>query len=94
MQPVSGPEKAFGDALREIRKNRKVSQENLGFEAGLDRTYVSLLERGLKSPTIRTLVKLAEVLKVLPSEIVRGMEVRLATGPVGKSSQAFAKKLK
>jgi len=74
VQPESGPERAFGKALREIRKAKKLSQEDLGLEANLDRTYVSLLERGLKSPTIRTVVKLAEVLNVMPSEIVQGME--------------------
>jgi len=79
VQPVSGPEKAFGEALRDIRKNKNISQEHLGLEAGLDRTYVSLIERGLRSPTIRTLVKLAEVLHVLPSEIVSSMERRLST---------------
>jgi transcriptional regulator with XRE-family HTH domain len=46
----------------------------LGLEAGFDRTFVSLLERGLRSPTVRTVVKLAAVLEVRPSEIVRRME--------------------
>jgi transcriptional regulator with XRE-family HTH domain len=57
-----------------IRKRRALSQEELGFEAGFDRTFVSLLERGLRSPTIRTVVRLAEILDVRPSEMVRKME--------------------
>ena len=47
-------------------------------DAGFDRTYISLIERGINSPTIRTVVKLAGVLQVAPSEIVRRMEELLA----------------
>ena len=74
IQPVSGLERAFGEALREIRKERGVSQERLALDSGLDRTYVSLVERGAQSPTIRSVVKLANVLGVRPSEIVVRME--------------------
>jgi transcriptional regulator with XRE-family HTH domain len=74
IQPEIGPEKVFGQALREIRQNREISQERLGLEAGFDRTYISLIERGINSPTIRTVVKLAGVLKVTPSKIVVRME--------------------
>jgi transcriptional regulator with XRE-family HTH domain len=74
MQPTPGPERAFGDALREIRKERELSQEQLALESGLDRTYVSLIERGSQSPTMRTIMKLAAVLGVKPSDIVLRME--------------------
>ena len=77
VQPTSGPEKAFGQALREIREEKGISQERLALDAGFDRTFVSLLERGLRSPTIRTVVKLAAILQVQPSEIVQRMEARL-----------------
>jgi transcriptional regulator with XRE-family HTH domain len=80
IHPLSGPEKAFGQALRKIREGCKVSQERLALEAGLDRTYISLIERGVRSPTIRTLVKVAEVLRVPPSQIVQAMEAHLAKG--------------
>jgi len=78
IHPEGGPEKALGLALREIRQARKLSQEELAFQCNLDRTYISLIERGIRSPTVRTVVKLAEVLKVSPSEIIRRMEVLLA----------------
>jgi len=84
VQPAHGPEKAFGQALREIRRERGFSQERLAFEGGFDRTFMSLLERGLRSPTIRTVVKLADVLDVKPSEIVQRMEVHLAKGRKGE----------
>ncbi|MGV5100261.1 helix-turn-helix domain-containing protein [Pseudomonas aeruginosa] len=53
---------AFGRALRQLRKRRNMTQEILGFEAGLDRTYISVLERGERSPTLDTLVSLCDVL--------------------------------
>jgi transcriptional regulator with XRE-family HTH domain len=74
VQPPVGPERAFGDALREIRKEKGISQEQLALDSGLDRTYVSLIERGSQSPTIRSVVKLASVLQIKPSEIVLRME--------------------
>lgn len=80
VQPASGPEKAFGQALREVREGYGISQEQLGLEAGFDRTYISLVERGIRSPTVRTVVRLAEALKVAPSEMVRRMEVLLVRG--------------
>jgi transcriptional regulator with XRE-family HTH domain len=77
VQPPPGPERALGEALREIRKEKAVSQERLALDSGLDRTYVSLLERGVQSPTVRTVVKIANVLGVKPSEIICRMEVLL-----------------
>jgi transcriptional regulator with XRE-family HTH domain len=74
VQPASGPEKSFGQALREIRQSKKISQERLALEGGFDRTYISLIERGINSPTIRKLVAIAAALKVPPSRIVRRME--------------------
>jgi transcriptional regulator with XRE-family HTH domain len=80
IQPTTGPERAFGDALRELRKEKGISQEQLALNGGVDRTYVSLIERGVQSPTLRTLFKLATVLEVKPSEIIQRMESLLAKG--------------
>lgn len=73
-----GPERAFGDALREIRKGKGISQEQLALDGDLDRTYVSLIERGVQSPTLRTVFKLANVLGLKPSDIVLRMESLMA----------------
>lgn len=45
---IESPEQAFGRVLREVRADRGLSQEQFGFESGFHRTYISLLERGLK----------------------------------------------
>jgi len=74
VQPRWGPERAFGDALRQLRKARKLSQEDLGDASNSDRTFVSMLERGLVSPTLRTMVKLSVALKLAPSELIRQTE--------------------
>jgi len=78
IQPPEGSERALGDALREIRKEHGVSQEQLALDSGMDRTYVSLIERGAQSPTIRSVVKLATVLGVKPSEIILRMELLIS----------------
>jgi transcriptional regulator with XRE-family HTH domain len=78
IQPDSGPLRAFGQALREIRLSKGISQERLALEGGFDRTYISLIERGINSPTIRIVVGIAGVLKVPPSKIVRRMEELMA----------------
>jgi transcriptional regulator with XRE-family HTH domain len=62
-----------------------MSQEELAFECEFDRTYISLVERGVRSPTIRSLVKLAGVLKVRPSEVVLRMEALLKTSRTPKT---------
>jgi|HubBroStandDraft_1064217.scaffolds.fasta_scaffold00060_11 transcriptional regulator with XRE-family HTH domain len=50
--------------LRRLRVGRGVSQENLAVDAGIDRTYVSRLERMLENPTVAVLERLAEALGV------------------------------
>ena len=62
--------KVFARNLRHWRKARNLSQEELAYEAGIDRTYVSALERQIYSVSIDTLGKLAHVLKVEPSELL------------------------
>ncbi|MCP5244812.1 MAG: helix-turn-helix transcriptional regulator, partial [Burkholderiales bacterium] len=60
----------FGKVLRELRNRAGLSQEQLGLECNLDRTFISLLERGLRQPTLTTLFVLAQKLNVSPAEIV------------------------
>lgn len=49
-------EEAVGAELRARRHKKQISQEQLGFDAGVHRTYVSLIERGVKSPTLGVLL--------------------------------------
>lgn len=54
----------FGERLRELRKERGLSQEMLSKKAGLDRTYEGKIERGQKSPSLNTIGKLAKALEI------------------------------
>ena len=80
IQPSTGPEKAFGQALREVRQKRELAQDELAFRCGFDRTYISLLERGIRSPTLRTIMKLCNVLNVRASVLIRRTERLMQTG--------------
>ena len=60
--------------LREYRKRKEMSQEHLAEAAGLDRSFISLVERGIQSPNIVVLIKIAEVLEVPAATLIARME--------------------
>jgi transcriptional regulator with XRE-family HTH domain len=70
VHPTSGPKWAFGKALQELRQQKEISQEALAEAAGLDRSFISLVERGI----IVVLLKIAEVLKVPATNLVARTE--------------------
>ncbi len=79
MQRDLALQKNFGGVLRQFRLKKGLSQENLAFEAGLDRTFVSMLERGLRQPTLSSLFTLAEALRIPASRIVRLTEKEISS---------------
>jgi transcriptional regulator with XRE-family HTH domain len=74
IQPKSGPQKAFGIVLREVRKAAGFSQLDVYVKFGIDRTQLSAIERGVQSPTLRTIVRLSRAFRINPSEMMRRME--------------------
>lgn len=64
----------FGQVLRKFRTSSKLSQEKLSQESGLDRSYISLLERGLRQPSITTILLLAKALNTTASKMVHDVE--------------------
>ena len=74
VQPLLGPEKAFGQAFRALREERGISQEQVSVQADYDRTTVSLIERGLVSPKLETIVKMCKAISAFPSNVMRHME--------------------
>ena len=70
-------EQAFGHEIKKARESLHKSQEVLAFDANVHRTYVSLIERGLKSPTLNVIMKLARALNMRPSELLRRVEAQL-----------------
>lgn len=63
-----------GDELRRAREAAGLTQEEAAFRSGLSRPYVSQLERGLKSPTLETLLRLCAALGVRASDLVARVE--------------------
>jgi len=61
---------AFGRVLREARLQKGISQDGLASLCDFDRTYPSLLERGLRRPTLAMIFRLAEALEINPSLLV------------------------
>ena len=74
LQPRSGPERAFGVVLREIREKAGLSQLEVYVKFGIDRTQLSAIERGVQSPTLRTIVRLSKAFRVSAAELIRRME--------------------
>jgi transcriptional regulator with XRE-family HTH domain len=59
----------IGKKLHDLRKDQGLSQEQLGFTAKVDRSYISEIENGLRNPSLQTLEKLAKALKVKLSDL-------------------------
>ena len=68
------PDQAFGQALRSLRTRRKWSQTDLALRADVDRNYISLIELGKNSPSVRMVFKLCEALDTLPSDLRKESE--------------------
>ncbi len=63
-----------GRVIARHRASAEVKQENLAEMADLERGYISLMERGLRMPTVDTIFRLCRGLTVSPSEMIRDME--------------------
>lgn len=68
---------AFGRALRKIRKEKKLTQDELSLYSRVDRSYISELENGEKAPTLLTITALARALHVKASVLIEGYEREL-----------------
>lgn len=71
------PEVIFGKVLKSLRAQHGVSQEELAFRANMDRSYISMLERGINQPTLGSLIALAEALGIRASELLKMVEDEL-----------------
>ncbi len=60
----------FGEKMQKTRKEKGVTQEELAAKLSMHRTYIGLIERGERNPTIRTLYKIAKALGVQSSELL------------------------
>lgn len=65
---------AFGRVLRRLRETAGLTQEQLGFEADLRRTYISILELGQQQPSLTTILKLAKALRCPAAQLIAEVE--------------------
>ena len=66
---------AFGLNVLKLREAKNFSQDKLAEKADLDRTYISGIERGLRNPGLKNVVRIAKALGVSTSELCRGVDV-------------------
>ncbi len=74
---------AFGQAIRAVRSRRGVSQESLALQCGLDRTYISGIERGTRNPSLTNILKLAAALDIPPADLFVGIHRDLRSSEDG-----------
>lgn len=68
----------FGSNLRREREGKKLTQEKLAERADLDPTYISGIERGIRNPSLLSIVRIAKALGTTASDLSRGIEGRRA----------------
>lgn len=65
---------SFGEKVRELRKEKGLSQEELSFKADLHRTYIGMIERAEKNITLLNIEKIAKALSVEIKELLNGQK--------------------
>lgn len=68
---------AYSKTLKSLREKKSISQEKLAFKAGLHPTYISLLERQKRQPSLVVIFKIALELGYQPSEFIKEVELAL-----------------
>jgi transcriptional regulator with XRE-family HTH domain len=71
------PAIAFGRVIRELRNQHNISQEKLALISDMDRTFISLLERGLRQPSLKSILRLSESLNIRPGDLVERVVEKL-----------------
>lgn len=61
----------FGEVIKRLRKEKGISQDALALKTGLHLNSISLFERGLNQPTLKTIFIIAEALEMKPEELIR-----------------------
>jgi transcriptional regulator with XRE-family HTH domain len=81
----------LGDELRKARETAGLTQEGLADLAGLHRTYISLLERDLRSPTVEVLFRLCAAIGIRPSVLVARFETDEPTRARSRRNRASSR---
>ena len=68
----------FGLTLKQVRKEKGISQEKLAYKGDMDRAHMSSLERGLSNPRLETLFRICEILEISPEDFIRRMTDKMS----------------
>jgi len=68
------PEEIFGTIIRDVRNQKSISQEELSRKTGLDRSFLSQIETGKKSPSLSTILKLSKAFDINISDLMKKFE--------------------
>lgn len=82
MKEVPGLPAAFAHVLNKRRNDLGLSQESFAEKAGIERTYVSMLERGIHIPSLRAVVLIGQVFGLTAAQLIEEVEAALAAGAV------------
>lgn len=82
MHEIGHIRRAFAVVLERRRRRKCWSQVELGARSGLDNSYISQLEKGLKTPTLDAMLRLSKALGIVPERLMK--EIRTELGRVGK----------
>lgn len=72
--PVSVTHLKFGKRIQELRKQRKLTQEDLADFINVDRSYMGFVERGERNPTLEKIIKIAKALNVSLVNLFEGID--------------------
>jgi transcriptional regulator with XRE-family HTH domain len=90
MPSLSEVHAAFGNAIRQLRKERGMSQEGFALKSGINRGYFGDVERGERNVSLANILKIADALNVPPSEIHVRAETLLASKRSSTASRRSA----
>lgn len=65
------PEEAFGSVLKQARSDKGFSQEQLALSCDLDRTFISMLERGQRQPSLTSILAISTSLEIPAYELIK-----------------------
>jgi DNA-binding XRE family transcriptional regulator len=71
MHTLSATHIKLGQRIKQLRGSLSMTQEDLAFKVGVDRSYMGFIERGEKNPTLSTLIKIAKSLKIPLAELFK-----------------------
>jgi transcriptional regulator with XRE-family HTH domain len=69
---------AFGQVVAELRGERGLSQEAMAHEAGIDRSFAGMIERGERQPSLSIIFVLAAALSIKPEKLIAETRARAA----------------